>query len=138
MKLYLILIFCVITLTGAAQSNESADEFKMLDPPAEFPGGFAAFYKYISKNLKYPRGEKIEGRVYVEFVINSDGEIDDSSIRTLAENEVPYGSADDIIGDEKFKEEAIRVIKKCPRWKPGLYNGVPAKQRMIVPIVFAF
>ncbi len=92
---------------------------------AEPEDGFALFYKDIANRMKYPaqaRRMQIEGRVFVEFVINRDG--------SITEIKVIKG-----IGGE-CDEEAVRVLKSSPRWKPAKQRGVPVRQRMVLPITF--
>ncbi|WP_258105470.1 energy transducer TonB [Marinoscillum sp. MHG1-6] len=99
--------------------------FTIVEDPAEFPGGLAAFYKYVGDNMKYPsqaRRMGIEGRVYVQFVVDKDG--------TVTEVQAVKG-----IG-AGCDEEAERVLQNCPKFKPGKQRGRPVKQRMVIPIVF--
>ena len=109
-----------------APEEEVADEvFLIVEEPATPPGGMNAFYKYIGDNLKYPaqaRRMGIEGRVYVQFVVDKDG--------TLTEVQAVKG-----IG-AGCDEEAVRVIKNAPKWSPPKQRGKPVKQRIVVPIVF--
>jgi protein TonB len=88
-------------------------------------GGMQAFYEYVGKKLKYPtqaRRMGIEGKVFVEFVINRDGTIlDVKAIKGI-------GAGCD--------EEAVRVIQSAPSWKPGKQRGKPVRQRMVLPITF--
>ena len=113
--------------------NETAESMVteksyVIDKPAEFPGGMAKFYgKFISKNLKYPKDAKksgIEGKVYVEFVIEATGEIRKESVRVI---KGIYPSCDN---------EAVRVIKKSPRWTPGFSSELNKNvaQRFVTPI----
>ena len=80
---------------------------------------------FISKNIQYPelaRTNGIEGRVAVQFVVNEDGSITDVKVtRGIG------GGCD---------EEAVRVIKSMPKWKPGRNNGVPVKVYFTQPITF--
>lgn len=91
----------------------------------EFPGGDEAMFKYIQSRLIYPRlavENSIEGKVVVEFVVNETGEIHNTKIvRGLK-----YGCDD----------EAIRVIKGMPLWKPGKQNGKPVSVYYTLPIQF--
>ena len=91
----------------------------------EFPGGEAAMYKFIGKNIEYPRMAKesgISGRVYVTFVVERDGSVTDVKIlRGIG------GGCD---------EEAVRVIKKMPRWSPGKQRGKPVRVQYRMPIKF--
>ncbi len=111
-----------------APEEEKVDEiFSIVEESAAFPGGISAFYGYLRKELKYPRQAQrmgIEGRVYVEFVVERDGSLTD--IRVVK----GIGAGCD--------EEAVRVLKKSPNWKPGKQRGNPVRQKMIQYIHFKF
>jgi len=109
-----------------APEEEVADEiFTVVEQQPTPNGGMAAFYKYVGKNLKYPaqaRRMGIEGKVFVQFVVDKDGSITDvQSVKGI-------GAGCD--------EEAVRVIKGATKWKPGKQRGRPVKVRMILPITF--
>ena len=106
--------------------EEVAEEiFTIVEDQPQPKGGMAAFYEYVGKNLKYPaqaRRMGIEGKVFVEFVVDKDGTITDvKAIKGI-------GAGCD--------EEAIRVIQQAPKWSPGKQRGRPVKVRMILPITF--
>jgi len=87
--------------------------------------GYSDFRTYMRSNLRYPeaaRKNKIEGNVRVEFWVNADSTLSDFTIR----KSLGYGC----------DEEAIRLIKEGPAWKPGLQNNAPARQRFIVIVPF--
>lgn len=109
-----------------APEEEVADEiFTIVEDQPNFPGGTSAFYQYVQKNLKYPaqaRRMGIEGKVFVQFVVDRDG--------TISQVTVVKG-----IG-AGCDEEAARVIKNSPKWKPGKQRGQPVRVRMILPITF--
>ena len=111
-----------------APEEEVADQiFQIVEEPATFPGGLSAFAKYLKKNLKYPRQAQrmgIEGRVFVQFVVEKDGVLTDIKVVK------GIGAGCD--------EEAARVIRNTPNWKPGKQRGKPVRQRMIQSIVFKF
>lgn len=89
------------------------------------PEGREAFYKYISKHIKYPRAAQqanINGTVYVQFVIDLDGSISNAQVV----KGIGYGC----------DEEAIRVIQNAPKWTPGKQRGRPARVRMVLPVSF--
>lgn len=115
-----------ITFKIAPEPEEKEpDYFDVVESPAEPEGGLVAFYKYVSKNIKYPpqaRRMAVEGKVFVQFVINKDGTLTD--IRVIK----GIGAGCD--------EEAVKVIESAPRWKPGKQRGVPVRQRMVLPITF--
>jgi protein TonB len=106
--------------------EEVADEvFTIVEQQPEFPGGMGAFYQYVQKKLKYPsqaRRMGIEGKVFVQFVVDKAGNITEvTSVRGI-------GAGCD--------EEAEKVIKSSPQWKPGKQRGKAVKVRMILPITF--
>jgi protein TonB len=106
--------------------EEVAEEiFTIVEDQPQPKGGMAAFYEYIGKKLKYPaqaRRMGIEGKVFVEFVVDKDGTITDvKAIKGI-------GAGCD--------EEAIRVIQASPKWNAGKQRGRPVKVRMILPITF--
>lgn len=88
-------------------------------------GGLAEFIKYIQKNIVYPPQAKAnnqEGTVYVQFTVDLDGSVTDVHVMK------GFGFGCD--------EEAIRVVKTSPKWKPALQGGTPIKQVMRVPAKF--
>ena len=92
---------------------------------AEFPGGFEALGDYIAKSVVYPEQAKtdgVEGKVFVQFIVEPDGNIGDV---TLLRG----------IGGE-CDEEALRVIKAMPQWKPAQFKGKPVRSKYQIPIVF--
>ena len=105
---------------------QKADEiFDVVENSPEFPGGMEAWNEYLRKNLKYPtqaRRMGIEGTVYVVFVVNTDGTVQDVELlRGIG------GGCD---------EEALRVVKGAPKWTPGKQRGRPVRVRMRLPIRF--
>jgi protein TonB len=89
----------------------------------EFPGGMAAWSKFIQKNLRYPemaQESNIQGKVYISFVIEKDGTLSDVKLV----RGIGYGCDD----------EAMRVIKKSPKWKAGRQNDANVRVRYNMPI----
>ncbi len=109
-----------------APEEEEADEIFTIVEDQPLPiGGMSAFYQFVQKKLKYPaqaRRMGIEGKVYVQFVVDKDGRL------TEVQAVKGIGAGCD--------EEAVRVIKQAPRWKPGKQRGRSVKVRMILPITF--
>jgi periplasmic protein TonB len=100
--------------------------FTYVEEMPTFPGGEAAMYDYLRTKIKYPamaRENNITGRVYINFVVDKDGVIKD--VKVL--RGIGFGC----------DEEAVRVIKSMPSWKPGKQNGrsVPVSYNM--PINFS-
>lgn len=109
---------------GSANDSEIFDTFALEVQP-EPDGGMAGFYSYINQNLKYPESAKamgLEGKVFLLFVIDTDGAISDV--------EIIKGVSPDI------DREALRVVQNAPNWKPGMQKGQAVKVRMRLPITF--
>ncbi|MDN5205716.1 energy transducer TonB, partial [Fulvivirgaceae bacterium BMA10] len=109
-----------------APEEEVADEvFVIVEEQPTPVGGMSAFNKFISKNMKYPskaRRMGIQGKVYVQFVIDKDG--------SITEIQIIKG-----IGGG-CNEEVVRVLNSHPKWNPGKQRGKPVKVKMTLPIVF--
>ncbi len=87
-----------------------------------FDGGYLAFF---GKNLKYPQQAAkmgIEGKVFIEFVVEKDGSITNGKVR----KDIGYGCG----------EEAVRVLNTMPKWTPAKQNGKPTRLKMTLPINF--
>jgi len=110
---------------GIVEEEDTEEIFIIVEESPVPIGGMAAFYQYVFNNIKYPEQAlslKIEGRVFIQFVVGKDGNLTDIKvIRGIG------GGCD---------EEAIRVVKGAPRWKPGKQRGKPVKVKMVLPITF--
>lgn len=109
--------------TVVAKKNQQV--FDVVEKMPEYPGGSAALFEYLSKNVKYPADaekKKIEGRVLVTFVVNTDGSITDIEVVRKA-----FPSLD---------AEAVRVISGMPKWIPGEQKGQKVRVKYTVPLNF--
>ena len=101
--------------------------FTSVEEEPEFPGGLGEFYKFIEKNVRYPREalfNKEQGRVIVQMVVEKDGALTQIVVvRSVSPS---------------LDKEAIRIIKLCPRWKPCMQNGQGVRAQYTVPISFKF
>ncbi len=107
------------------QTVQEEEIFTIVEEQPEFPGGEEARIKFITENIKYPQIAKengIEGKVFITFVVEKDGSI--SNVRLLR----------DIGGG--CGEEAIRVVKAMPKWKPGKQRGQAVRVQFNMPINF--
>ena len=99
--------------------------FKIVEEMPSFPGGEAKLMEYVAKNVKYPqiaRETGIQGRVFVNFVVEPDGSVSNVSVlRGIG------GGCD---------EEAMRVVKNMPKWKPGKQRGKPVRVQYMLPVNF--
>ena len=109
----------------AIATPEAVEVFTSVEQMPTFSGGMDALAKYLSKNLRYPRGAAdagVQGKVYVSFVVGRDGEI--SKIELL--KGIGFGC----------DEEATRVIKGMPKWIPGKQSGRAVMCKFTLPIAF--
>jgi len=100
--------------------EDSNQIYTAVEVKPDFPGGIQKFYDFVGKNYKVPEDEDIKGKVFVQFVVEKDGSLTDIKvIRDLG-----FGTG----------KEAIRVLKKSPKWKPGIQNGRPVRVLYSLPI----
>lgn len=100
--------------------------YDMPEQMPQFPGGAEAMERFISEHIKYPptaKEKRIQGKVYVQFIVEKDGSLTDIKIRRGAH--------------QLLDDEAIRVIKLMPKWKPGSMRGKIVRVRYTIPITFA-
>jgi TonB family protein len=110
---------------GQILRNDNDSVFQIVDVMPEFPGGMDAMMEFISTNIKYPEdavNEGKEGRVFISFVVEKDGLV--SNIKVLR------GVC------ESIDEEATRVVRAMPRWKPGIKDGKAVRVSFQLPITF--
>ena len=108
----------------ATEDTKPKETFEIQVLPQPF-GGEAAWAKFLQKNIKYPPtaiDAHIQGKVFLSFVVEKDGHISNIVI----ERGVGYG----------IDEEAVRVMKLAPFWKPGIQNGHPVRVKFNMPISF--
>ena len=110
---------------GQTKDSVAHDTTIFADPMIypSFPGGQAGLKEYIDKNFNWTQGQMtVEGNVFVEFVVDTDGKIKDVKIvRGLCES---------------CDKEALRLVKNMPTWTPGKENEKTVKTRMVLPIKF--
>jgi len=114
-----------INFAGGILKDDSKIYTDAVEVAPEYPGGYNAMFDFISKNVKYPKESKekgIEGRVFVQFVVEKDG--------SLNEITVLRGVSEDI------DAEAIRVVKAMPNWKPGMNEGKTVRVQYVLPFNF--
>ena len=105
--------------------NGNPQNLRVIERLPEFPGGMVEMMKWITKNLKYPQAaqrQKIQGKVVVAFIIGKDG--------TVSETKVVKSI------DPLLDNEALRVVRMMPKWKPGEDKGKPCMTYFSIPVVF--
>ena len=121
-----------LSLLDQGKGNEVVEEpappqtFTIVEQMPGFPGGDGELMKFIQKTIKYPAMAKengITGTVYVQFVVDQNGEVVDVT--------VVRGAA-----SKDLDQEATRVIKALPKWTPGKQTGKPVRVQFTLPIKF--
>lgn len=103
--------------------------YRLVDVYPYYTGGEEAMVNYLNENLQYPQEAKdkgVEGTVYVDFVVDENGNVKDVV-------------ATDFIGDEFdqiLKDEAVRVVSAMPAWVAGHQNGKNVDTAFSIPITF--
>lgn len=97
-----------------------SDIYTMVEKRPEFPGGIQAFYDFIGKNYKTPDVKGLNGKIFIQFVIEKDGSLTD--IKSL--RDIGHGTG----------EEGIRVLKLSPKWIPGEQSGKKVRVQYSLPI----
>lgn len=109
----------------AVDRDDNPLNFRVVERLPEYPGGIVAFMKWLTKSLHYPpvaQRQKIQGKVVVSFIINTDGTISDAKVTKSV--------------NKYLDAEALRVVKLMPRWKPGEDKGKPCRTYFCIPVVF--
>lgn len=78
---------------------------------------------FIRNNLRYPAlacQQGIEGTVYVSFIVETDGSVSEVHVIRGISPEADAG--------------AVRVVRLSPNWIPARQDGIPVKQRIVLPI----
>jgi len=105
--------------------EEETKVFDVVEVMPSFPGGQAALFEYLSKNIKYPvvaEENGVQGRVIVTFVVERNGSITDVQVAKSV--------------DPSLDKEAVRVVKSMPHWIPGKQNGSAVRVKFTVPVTF--
>src|SRR5882724_9523328 len=111
----------------APKETEDYDKtFTKVEIESEYPGGSAAWLRYLNKNFRYPDeavNNEVQGTVIVQFIVDKEGNVSDvQAIGGPSEG--------------GLRDEAIRVIKKSGKWTPAVQNGRQVKSYKKQPIVF--
>lgn len=120
----------VVVSTG---DNKAAGDMEAKDQEGyytnvypSYPGGDKAIGDFFEKNLQYPAEASdngVEGTVNISFTVDENGKI--GAPKTVNQT-IGYG----------LEEEALRVFKKMPSWKPGALKGKNVKTKFTLPVKY--
>ena len=114
---------------GVVEAPKKVEEdwdktFTKVEIESDYPGGAAAWQRYLNRNLRYPQDaidNEIQGTIVVQFIVDKEGMVSD---------------VEAISGPKELRDEAVRVIKKSGKWTPAVQNGRQVKSYKKQPIVF--
>ena len=127
-----------------------APELAGQDHAPQYPGGISELMKFLSYNIKYPVEAEhygVEGRVLVNFFVETDGTVSDIKVvnadlkNRLSDKKFSKYSEQDKFamrekGEGQLKEEALRVVRKMPNWDPAMRRGEKVRVKYTLPISF--
>lgn len=99
--------------------------FRIVEDLPKYPGGAVEFMKWLTRNLQYPataRARKTQGKVVAVFYVEKDGSVTGINVTQSLSPECD--------------REALRVLRKMPKWEPGIQNDQPCRTKVCIPIVF--
>lgn len=137
-KVWIIMVLAGLLACSTATAQETiipyrpgcgpVDEEKVYDVVEwmpSFPGGIEALKAFLAKNLRFPKELEetcVQGRVIITFIVEKDGSLSHAKvIRSV---------------DPALDKEALRVVKKMPKWIPGQQNDRKVRVRYIIPVTF--
>jgi len=144
MKQLIFSALLLCSLSSFAQTDTAGKKQTIYQYVEQMPQPPYDVYRFVSDRMRYPDAavkNKIQGIIYVRFVVKADGVIEEVSVlRSLrfehdslsgVENKIPVSKL-----GYGMEEEAIRVIKLMTPWKPGKQNGVPVAVSYALPVDF--
>jgi len=132
MKYFTLFFILLSSISSYAQKADTASHskstemvYRVVQVMPEYPGGKDSLNAFIAANLKYPRSAKedrVQGTVIVEFIVEADGTLSDIKVKKSVQ--------------AKLDQEAIRLVKLFPPYKPGKQGGKAVRVLSSVPIDF--
>ena len=121
----MVLVAVEVVVEAPKKEEEDWDKtFTKVEIESEYPGGAAAWQRYLIKTLRYPQeaqDNEVQGTVVVQFIVDKAGVV--SEVEAIS-------------GPKELRDEAVRVIKKSGQWTPAVQNGRQVKSYKKQPIVF--
>ncbi len=132
--------------TAPSDSDSTVYDLVSIEKPASFPGGDSELNSFLSKNIKYPeiaRKNKVEGKVFISFVIDKKGVVTKIKImkgvnvKDLVKNTTNKKKQKKYLDAAKaLEEEALRVVRMMPDWIPAEQKGKNVMMRFILPLSY--
>jgi len=124
---YTLFFFCLLLVVGAKAQGDTASHsgqeiYTFVD---HMPDAGYDCQDYLNKHIHYPDSavtHSLQGKSIIKFVVNEDGHISDCNVAKKA--------------GVWLDDEALRVVKSFPAWKPGTQNGKAVKVYFVVPVTF--
>ena len=130
----IVAIVAAVLMGGAAMAQTEGTAaavdnaiYTVVEHDPEFPGGMDALVAWVGSHVEYPaeaREAGLQGTVFVTFVVERDGSI--TNVRVVAPKEKMA----------LLEEEAVRVVRAMPKWKPGKVRGKKVRVQFNLPIQF--
>ena len=105
---------------AAERTPSENDIYTAVEKIPDFPGGMQAFYSFVAQNFTAPEADVVNGKIYIQFVVEKDGSLSD--IKSM--RDIGHGTG----------EEAVRVLKLSPKWIPGEQDGQKVRVQYSLPI----
>ena len=102
------------------ENTKNPESISNVEKGPEFIGGLSKFYDFIAKNYRAPEVAGLSGKVVVSFIVETDGTLTNIKI----DEDLGYGTG----------IEAVRVLKKSPKWMPATQKGIPVRCQLSLPI----
>nr|MBP7472675.1 energy transducer TonB [Prevotella sp.] len=122
----MLLFFIGLTVNAQTLKTTNGKVYDTVDVMPEYPGGFETMVKFLSSNMIYPKEAQkkgLEGRSLVSFIVEKDGALSNITVKKSA--------------GKMFDDEAMRVVKKMPKWKPGRKDGKLVRVHFNLPVQFS-
>lgn len=122
-KISLLFVLFVLSFSYSQEIKEEANVYDVseVDTRPEFKGGMTEFYTFVDKNFKFNNKENLKGKIYTQFIVEIDGTL--SNFKII--KDMGYGTG----------EEALKLLKKSPKWNVGIKNGKPVRTKFLLPII---
>ena len=115
----------IIAESSAPKKVFTGKVYDIVEQMPSFPGGAAELMKWLSSHVQYPAiaiESCIQGTVIVAFIVEPDGSVSNAKLMRSV--------------DPCIDQEALRVVRQMPKWKPGKQDGSTVRVKFHLPIKF--